>query len=95
MLFAVIIGYIASFFIVVAYLPQVYKTLKIKEARDFSIYYLLTIMTGLALYVVYGFLIISYPLILQGGISFALTTPILYYNIKGKNKQIIVSNKKL
>ena len=83
MLWILIIGYIASTLTVVAYIPQVIHTLKIKKADEFSLYFLLILFSGLLFFTIYGIGINSYPLMLESGISSFMTMPMIYYKVKG------------
>jgi uncharacterized protein with PQ loop repeat len=72
---------------VLAYVPQVIHTLKIKKADEFSLYFLVILFSGLFFFMVYGLGIASYPLFLESGISCLMTLPMMYYKTKGLIKK--------
>lgn len=58
------IGLVAGTFTSIASIPQVVKTLKTRHVRDISVWQPLLLAFGVALWMVYGFLINDLPLIL-------------------------------
>lgn len=77
-----IIGLIAGICTTFAFVPQVIKTIKIKETKDISLLMYIIITTGILLWVIYGILIKDFPVILANSISFILATIILILKIK-------------
>jgi MtN3 and saliva related transmembrane protein len=65
------IGAIAGIFTTVAFFPQVWKTLKTKSAHDFSFVWLVMTLSGVLLWLVYGFLIQSISLMAANSATFA------------------------
>ena len=63
------IGLAAGFLTSIAVLPQVVRTWKRKQARDISIWQPLILITGMALWLIYGLLINDIPLILANSFS--------------------------
>lgn len=49
-----IIGSIAGLLTLLCFAPQIYKTAKTKSTKDFNIWYLILLNSGLLLWVVYG-----------------------------------------
>lgn len=58
-----ILGYTASFLIVICYLPQIYKIIKTKEAKNISIEMYFLLFSGQLLYAIYGLLKSDIPII--------------------------------
>ncbi len=59
-----ILGLIAALLTTASFLPQVYKTWKTKSTESLSLTMLLIFVTGVFCWLVYGFLIDSFPIIL-------------------------------
>ena len=59
-----IIGLIAGTCTTISFLPQVIKTIKIKETKDISISMYIVLATGILLWMIYGILIKDLPVIL-------------------------------
>ena len=76
------IGTIASVFAITAFLPQVLKIWRSGDTSAISLrmYILLVIATGLWLY--FGYLIRSSPVIFTNGICFVFQLSILYLKLK-------------
>ena len=66
------IGYIAGAFTTIAFVPQVYKTWKMKSAKDISIYMFMIFATGTALWTIYGIVLGKFAIILPNVIIFIL-----------------------
>lgn len=64
-----LIGLLAATLTTSAYIPQTYKVIKGKSARDFSWLWLVFMFVGILLWFIYGFIIKNLPLILANGIS--------------------------
>jgi MtN3 and saliva related transmembrane protein len=65
-----------------AFLPQVYKTWRTKDVSGLSLTMFLMFFTGIVLWLIYGFLIKSPPLILANGITVVSSFLLLYFIIK-------------
>lgn len=75
------IGFAAGFLIALSMLPQVLKSYRTKSVGDLSFLMLLIILLGTALWVVYGFLIESLPLIAMDGFGFAVNLVLILMKI--------------
>jgi MtN3 and saliva related transmembrane protein len=71
------IGLVAGFCTTVSFLPQVIKTWKTRSAQDLSFAMLLIFLIGLALWMFYGVVISSLPIILANAVTIALVSCIL------------------
>lgn len=75
--FAALIGFSAGTLCTLAYLPQALHSFRTKSVRDISLTMLASLNVGLLLWVVYGFMIHSLPIILPNTITFLLAFPLL------------------
>lgn len=76
-----LLGLIGGTLTTVSFLPQVVKTWKSKSTKDFSLGMLLLLCTGIVIWVVYGFLINSLPIIAANISSFILIFIILIIKV--------------
>jgi MtN3 and saliva related transmembrane protein len=77
-----IIGYIAGTLTTISFLPQVIRTWKMRETKDFSLAMLLLFATGILLWTVYGIRTGSLPVILANVITFLLIIVLLAMKIR-------------
>ncbi|RLJ01855.1 MAG: hypothetical protein DRP10_02990 [Candidatus Aenigmatarchaeota archaeon] len=80
--YIIFIGLIAGALTTISLLPQIIKTLKLKETRDISLLWCITIFTGIFLWVIYGLLINDAPLIVSNSISLILVSILLCLKLK-------------
>jgi len=64
-----IIGYIAGFITSFSLLPQIYKLYKEKNSDGVSIYYLIVLLFGVLLWLIYGIFINTFTIILANAIT--------------------------
>ncbi len=76
------IGYMAAICTTIAFIPQAIKVYKSKHTRDISIGMFLLMNAGLVFWLVYGILILSYPIILANAITIIFALYILFMKIK-------------
>lgn len=79
-----ILGYVAGTLTTVAFLPQVIQTWKTKSTKDISLGMFVSFCTGVFLWLIYGFLIESSPVIVTNMATFLLAMIILSLKIKYK-----------
>lgn len=72
-----LLGLIAGLFTTIAFVPQVVKIWKSKHAQDVSFAMFVIFSTGVALWIVYGFIIGSLPVILANIVTFALALAVI------------------
>ena len=79
-------GFFAAILTTAAFLPQLIKTLKTKKADDVSLVTLIMFISGVGSWIVYGYEISSFPILLANIITFILNLLILiskiYYSKK-------------
>ena len=77
-----VMGFIAATCTTAAFLPQVIKTIRIRETRDISLWMYLVFVTGVFLWFWYGVLIGDYPVAIANALTFILAVIILICKIK-------------
>ncbi len=83
-----IIGLLAATLTTTAFLPQMIKTWKTKSAKDVSYTMLITFITGVFLWLIYGIMAADIPVILANTFTLLFNLTILYLKIKyGKTPQ--------
>ncbi|MBE9006514.1 SemiSWEET transporter [Fortiea sp. LEGE XX443] len=82
--FLTILGLVAGGLTTVAFLPQMFKTWQTKSAKDVSFVMLITFMSGLLLWLVYGIALQALPIIIANAVSFIFNLIILWLKIKYK-----------
>ena len=79
-------GYFAAILTTVAFLPQLIKTIKTKKAEDVSLITLIMFICGVGFWIIYGYKILSIPILIANIITFVLNSFILiskvYYSRK-------------
>src|SRR5208337_1776560 len=80
--FVSLIGFGAGTLCTLAYLPQALHSFRTKSVRDISFSMLVSLNVGLVLWVAYGFLIRSLPIILPNAITFFLAFPLLIMKVR-------------
>ena len=74
-------GYFAAILTTAAFLPQLIKTLRIKKADDVSLITLIMFILGVGSWIIYGFKISSFPILIANIITFILNLFILISKI--------------
>ena len=80
--FTIIMGLLAAFCTTISYCPQLKKCWQTGSAGDLSLVMYLTLASGVALWVVYGFLKADVVIVLANAISLALQLGILYFKVQ-------------
>lgn len=76
------IGMVAAVLTTIAYVPQVVKIYRTKSARDVSFRMFSLLATGVSLWLVYGIMMRSAPLIFANFVTLALSLTVLVLKIK-------------
>ena len=81
-----IIGYCAAFLTTIAFLPQAIQSWRTRDLSGISLgmYSLFTV--GVGLWLVYGLIIKSWPLIMANALTFALALSILLLKLRHTSK---------
>jgi MtN3 and saliva related transmembrane protein len=77
-----LIGSLAGTLTTAAFVPQALRVWRTRSARDISLWMYLVFVTGVALWLIYGVLIGSVPVILANVVTFALALFILIVKIR-------------
>jgi MtN3 and saliva related transmembrane protein len=75
-------GYAAAFCTTSAYIPQVVRVWRTRSTGDISLKAFLVLVTGLALWLVYGVWRGEIPLIVANSVTLMLASTILYFKLK-------------
>ncbi|RYY98246.1 MAG: hypothetical protein EOO11_08655 [Chitinophagaceae bacterium] len=81
-----IVGIVAGILTASSLLPQVIKTLKEKKAAEVSIGMLITLMLGVALWIVYGFLRDDLPIIVTNCFSLLVNLTMIGLRLKYRHR---------
>jgi MtN3 and saliva related transmembrane protein len=76
------IGYVAGLLATVAFLPQVAKTIRDRSVKDISLGMYVLFCSGVSLWLLYGFLISSRPIIISNFVTLVLSGTVLVLKIK-------------
>lgn len=79
-----LLGFIGGALTTISFLPQVIKTWRTRSTSDVSLWMFLLLCIGIIIWIIYGFLINSLPVIFANLISFILTSIILVFKIRYK-----------
>lgn len=80
-----ILGFVAAFLTTVSFFPQAWQTIKTKDTSGISKMMYILFTTGILLWLIYGLLIKSYPLIIGNAITLTLAGTILFYKLNEGN----------
>lgn len=72
-----VIGYIAGALTTLCVLPQIVHAIRTRSTRDLSYMFIVTLITGLALWLTYGILIEQVPVIVPNAVSIGLNAILL------------------
>ncbi len=79
-----ILGIVSGFFTTLAFFPQAYKIIKTKQTKDISLLMYSILLTGIVLWIVYGFYRNDLPVILANCITLIPSGIILGMKIKNR-----------
>ncbi len=77
-----ILGYIAGFCTTIAFVPQVLKVWRSRSARDISLGMYLLFTFGLICWLVYGLIVMSWPIIIANMVTLFLAALILIMKLR-------------
>lgn len=80
--FATSVGFAAAFLTTVAFVPQVLKIWRTRSAKDVSLGMYSLFSLGVALWLAYGVLIASWPVIVANGVTLLLTGAVVAMKLK-------------
>ena len=76
------LGMIASCLTTLSFLPQVIKTVKTKDTKGISLPMYIMLVTGLIMWLLYGFIYMLIPIIFCNSVTLLLASIILFYKLK-------------
>jgi MtN3 and saliva related transmembrane protein len=76
------VGIAAGVLTSISMLPQLTKIIRKKKAEEVSIIMLLVLLSGLALWAVYGFMREDWPIIITNLFSFLLNCLVLFFRVR-------------
>ncbi len=77
-----ILGYISATITTIAFLPQIIKTFKTKSAKDVSVGMFVLFTTGVFLWIIYGILTNTMPVLIANAVIFCLSLTQIVLKIK-------------
>jgi len=78
------LGIVAAILTTSAFIPQALKTLKSRSTDDISMTMYVGLVTGIVLWLIYGFAIDNYPIIIGNAITLIFAGTILMVKIRNK-----------
>lgn len=79
-----LIGLVAGSFTTIAFLPQVIKTWRSRSAKDLSLGMFSIFCAGVALWLLYGFLVQDIPVIAANVLTLMLASTLLFFKLRFK-----------
>ena len=81
------IGYVGSILSSITFIPQVYKSWKSKSVGDLSFTMVLIVVSSTIVWLTYGYLISSGPVLVANTVVLILTLVLLYFKLTFKTPQ--------
>jgi MtN3 and saliva related transmembrane protein len=75
-------GYVAATLTTAAFLPQVFQVWQSKSTKDLSLPTLLSFIAGVTMWLIYGLLVKSAPIIVANAVTLVLNLVILRFKLK-------------
>lgn len=76
------VGFVAATLTTLSFIPQAIKTIRTKETHGISLGMYVTFTVGVAMWLAYGFVLMSWPMILSNIVTLALSITILTLKIR-------------
>ena len=81
------IGLVAGTLTTLSFVPQLLRTWRLRRAHDMSGWWLASFMTGITLWLIYGLLLPSMPIIVANSATLALILPILAMKVSYRDRR--------
>lgn len=78
------LGIVAGMFTTASFLPQVIKTWKSRSAKDLSLGMFTLFCLGVALWLLYGFMVNDLPVIIANTVTLLLASTLLLFKLRWK-----------
>jgi MtN3 and saliva related transmembrane protein len=75
-------GFVAATLTTLSFVPQAVKTIRSKETHGISLWMYLTFTVGIAFWLAYGFVLMSWPMIIANVVTMALSLTILSLKLR-------------
>jgi MtN3 and saliva related transmembrane protein len=82
--YTTVLGFVAATLTTTSFIPQAFKTIKTKKTKDISLVMYSILNLGIIGWMIYGFVLVNWPIIISNMITILFTFPILYYKIRYK-----------
>ncbi|MBI4293680.1 MAG: SemiSWEET transporter [Betaproteobacteria bacterium] len=76
------VGFVAGTLTTIAFIPQVIRIWRTRSARDISLGMYWVFTAGVALWVIYGFMLDALPVIVTNGITLVLSATVLVLKLR-------------
>lgn len=76
------VGFVAATLTTISFIPQAAKTIRTKETHGISLGMYATFTVGVALWLVYGIVLVSWPMILSNIVTLGLSSTILALKLR-------------
>ena len=86
------IGYVGSLLTSITFIPQVYKSWKSKSVGDLSIAMIVIVISSTIVWLTYGYLISSGPVLVANTVVLVLTLVLLYFKTAFKKPNDMKDN---
>ena len=80
------IGIVAGVLTASSMLPQLIKVIKNKEAEDISLKMLIVLMSGIAMWIVYGIFRDDWPIIVTNSFSLLVNITLTFFRVKYRHR---------
>ena len=83
------LGFIGTFILGITLFPQVYKTFTEKQAKNLSLVYLILQFSANIIFIIYGYLINSWPVLVSNSIVSLCSILLIYAKLKFKEDNVL------
>jgi MtN3 and saliva related transmembrane protein len=77
-----LVGYVAAMLTTAAFVPQVVRVWQSKSTTDLSVQTLISFIAGVSMWLIYGLLVTSAPIIVANAVTLVLNLIILRFKFK-------------
>jgi MtN3 and saliva related transmembrane protein len=79
------IGIAAGIFTASSMLPQLVKTVREKKAQEISVVMLIVLISGVALWIVYGYMKDDLPIMATNSVSLTINLLMIFFRVRYRN----------
>jgi len=81
-----LLGYAAGFLVAISLFPQIFKSWKTRSAKDISYLWTLLQLAGMLLWIIYGIILFSKPIVIFTSIETILITSLIFLKFSLEKK---------